>query len=360
MRRIRVGIIGASAGGGWGTLAHLPALKALPQQYEVTAVSTTRQESADATARRFEVPHAFSRAEALVSHPDVDLVVVSVKAPEHERLVRLATDAGKHVLCEWPLGTTTAQAAGLLKGAEAAGVRHVVGLQRRLAPGVRYVKDLIADGYVGRLRSVTLYGAIPMMGERRPAGHVYTADAANGANTLTIFTAHYLDTLRAMVGGFRDVSAVVARQFEHTTVIETGERLPVTSPDQVLIHGTLTSGAVASVHIESGKRSGGDIRLTFTGTEGDLVLDAGLAVSGTRGEGSALEPLPTPEKYLWLPRTGLGPEALDIGHLYVALARDWAEGTRLAPTFHDALALHRLLDTLVESSTTGRRLHWEG
>ncbi|NMO20293.1 Gfo/Idh/MocA family oxidoreductase [Pyxidicoccus fallax] len=355
MRRIRVGVIGASTRGGWATLTHLPALKALPP-YEVTAVSTTRRDSAEETARRFGVPHAFDRAEALVAHPEVDLVVVSVRGPEHERLVRAAVDAGKHVLCEWPAGTSTAQTAAMLARAESAGVRHVVGLQRRLAPGVRYLKDLVADGYVGRLRSATLRVAIPMMGAQRPAAAAYTADAANGVNTLTILAAHYLDTLLAVVGGIRDVSAVVARQFDHTVLVETGESVPVTSPDQVLLSGTLQSGAVLSAHIEAGKRSGGDVGITLTGTEGDLVLRGDLTVAGTRGEGTPLETLPTPEHYLWLPASGLSGEPLEVAHLYAAFARDLAEGTRLAPTFHDALELHRLLDTLVEASETGRRM----
>jgi len=46
-------------------IAHMPALKSLPQ-YAVTAVSTTRQSSANEAAKRFEVPHAFDHADALI------------------------------------------------------------------------------------------------------------------------------------------------------------------------------------------------------------------------------------------------------------------------------------------------------
>ena len=52
------GIIGASPNGGWGSMGHIPALQALPN-FEVTAVSTTRQESANETSKRFGIPHAF-------------------------------------------------------------------------------------------------------------------------------------------------------------------------------------------------------------------------------------------------------------------------------------------------------------
>lgn len=51
-KKLGVGIIGASPNGGWGSMGHIPALQALPN-FEVTAVSTTRQESADETSKRF-------------------------------------------------------------------------------------------------------------------------------------------------------------------------------------------------------------------------------------------------------------------------------------------------------------------
>ncbi|MFS8068383.1 MAG: Gfo/Idh/MocA family protein, partial [Byssovorax sp.] len=236
--RIRVGIIGASPGTSWAAATHLPILKALPG-YELTAVSTTKQATADEAARVFSVPHAFDNAQALVQHPDVDVVVVSVRTPEHDRLVRLALGARKHVICEWPLGVSLEQATALHALAASTGVRTAIGLQRRLAPGIRYLRDLLAEGYIGKVRSVRVHASAPQLGEHLNASAAYTADAANGANTLTIFTAHYLDTILAAVGDLRDVSAVVTRQFDQATIIETGQMIPVTAPDQVLLSGTL-------------------------------------------------------------------------------------------------------------------------
>ena len=57
--RIRVGIIGANVRNGWGRDAHVPALSALPE-FEITAVCTSRQETADETARHFGIPYAFA------------------------------------------------------------------------------------------------------------------------------------------------------------------------------------------------------------------------------------------------------------------------------------------------------------
>ena len=146
---IRVGIIGANPGRGWALTSHLPALQVLPG-FEVTAVATTRQESADETAKAFGIPHAFGDATELLSHPDVDVVSVCVKVPHHYEYVRAAIEAGKHVYCEWPLGANSEQASELAALAAARGVRHVVGLQGRKSPLVNFVRDLVAEGYVGR------------------------------------------------------------------------------------------------------------------------------------------------------------------------------------------------------------------
>ena len=81
-RKIRVGIVGANPSRGFASIAHIPALQALPD-FEISAVCTTRQDSADAAAKHYGVPLAFSNAEKLAQHPDVDLVAVSVKVPDH-------------------------------------------------------------------------------------------------------------------------------------------------------------------------------------------------------------------------------------------------------------------------------------
>lgn len=111
--------------GGWAAGSHLPALAGLAG-YEVTAVATTRQESADRVAADHGVPLAFAGAGPLVAHDEVDLVVVSVKAPEHAKVIRAALEAGKHVLSEWPLTVDPAEAAELAELASAAGVTHAV------------------------------------------------------------------------------------------------------------------------------------------------------------------------------------------------------------------------------------------
>lgn len=126
--KLRVGIVGASAGRGFASIAHIPALQALPQ-FETVAVCTTRQETAEAAAQHYGAKLAFDDPAQMAAHPEIDLVTVSVKVPDHFAPVMTAIDAGKHVYCEWPLGRNTDEAVCMLNAAERRRVRHAVGLQ---------------------------------------------------------------------------------------------------------------------------------------------------------------------------------------------------------------------------------------
>src|SRR5712692_3437568 len=117
-KRIRVGIIGANPDRGWAAQAHIPALKSLSDDFEITALSTSRRESADAASKLFGVPLAFDNHQDLVSSGAVDVVAVTVKVPHHLELATAALGAGKAGYCEWPLGNglKEAETAAIGKG----------------------------------------------------------------------------------------------------------------------------------------------------------------------------------------------------------------------------------------------------
>src|SRR5258705_4217825 len=146
-KRIRVGIIGANPDRGWAAQAHIPALTSLSDDFEITALSTTRRESADAASKLFGVPAAFDNHQELVNSPAVDVVAVTVKVPYHLELATAAIGAGKAVYCEWPLGNGLREAETLAALAKKKGVLAVAGLQARSAPAVAWVHDLIQQGY---------------------------------------------------------------------------------------------------------------------------------------------------------------------------------------------------------------------
>src|SRR6266404_1479267 len=110
--KIRLGFVGANVRATWASQSHLPALLASPD-VELTAVCTTRPESAEEARRTFGAQLAFHDVRAMVASPAIDAVAAVVRVPSHYEPTRAAIDAGKHVYTEWPLGRTTVEAEAL-------------------------------------------------------------------------------------------------------------------------------------------------------------------------------------------------------------------------------------------------------
>src|SRR6266700_1001632 len=155
--RLGVGIIGVSTVRGWAATAHIPALRALPND-EIRVLSAHNAEFARAAGEVFGVSAVFSDHEQLVTRPDIDVVAVTVKVPHHRALVSAALAAGKAVYCEWPLGRDLEDTRAMAALAAEHGLRTVVGLQARQAPAIEFVQQLLRDGYVGEVLSTTMVG----------------------------------------------------------------------------------------------------------------------------------------------------------------------------------------------------------
>src|SRR3954469_16513222 len=151
--RLRVGLIGAM--GRWGPRAHIPALQRLPQT-DLYALCTAHADTAQAAAEKYGVRRAYGDIAALVSDPQVEAALVAVRVPAHYALTKEALTAGKHVYCEWPLGANLAEAVELAALARKMNVRTMVGLQRRASPAYMRLRELVNEGYVGRVLSVNM------------------------------------------------------------------------------------------------------------------------------------------------------------------------------------------------------------
>jgi predicted dehydrogenase len=357
---IGVGIVGASPQSpGWATRAHLPALQAL-SEFSLEAVSTSRPESAAAARKAFGID-AFDNAQDLIAHPRVDLIVVSVKVPEHHQLVSAAIEAGKMVFCEWPLGRTSTEAADLARRARVAGVRTVVGLQASFAPAVRYLADLIADGYVGDVLSTSLVGSGTAWGAATTRRSAYLFDKGNGATVVTVAVAHAIDAVTAVLGEFAELSATTAVR-QRQVQVDDGSVLTATSPDQAAIQGTLQSGAVASIVFRGGASRAANLRWDITGSKGDLLVTssvgniqvADLAIQGGRGAEPSVRPLVIPASYFAHAPSAPAGFAANVTYLYSQFASDLRHGTRVAPDFARAVRLHGLLDAIQISAESGR------
>src|SRR2546426_9445506 len=311
-KRIRVGIIGASPDRGWAAQAHIPALRSLRDDFEITALSTTRRESADAAGKLFGVPAAFDNHQELVNSPTVDVVAVTVKVPHHLELATAALEAGKAVYCEWPLGNGLKEAETLAALAKQKGVLAVAGLQARAAPAVGYVRDLVRQGYVGDVLSTTLIGSGMGWGPTVEPYNVYMNDKKNGATLLAIALGHAADALCYCLGEVHELSATMTMRRQSFTIAGTGETRPMNADDQVCVAGLLEGGAALSIHYRGGRSRGPDLLWENNGTEGGLQVSADggqaqifeLTVRGGKGAQPSLEVLPLPPQYRVSPLHG--------------------------------------------------------
>jgi predicted dehydrogenase len=358
---IRVGMVGI---GNWAQHGHVRVLNLLPE-YELSALYSQRREAAEAAAAKFGFRHVVGSLDELVSHPAVDLVIVLTTAPQHEEAIRATISAGKEVYCEWPLTTSTATSEELVRLADAAGVRTMTGLHRRLAPHNRYLRDLLAEGYVGRLRSARLHVSMNYFQPRLPNALSWTVPPENFSSMVAIYVGHFLDMLFEAIGWPKSVSALAVNHFPKVTIIETGEEIETTNADEFVLAATLPGDAVVSAHFEGGKRNGSGVQLDITGTEGDIRITNASAfgdvgddyiVTGAHGDHLPLGPLPVPPKYDSLPQTGLPSAVMELAQNYAAFVRDVANGANTAPTFRDAVRMHKLIDAAMESSKTGCRV----
>ncbi len=359
MKRIRVGIIGANPDRGWAAQAHIPALRSLADDFEITALSTTRRESADAAGKLFGVAAAFDNHQELVNSPAVDVVAVTVKVPYHLELATAALEAGKAVYCEWPLGNGLNEAETLTALAKKQGVLAVAGLQARSAPAVAYVRDLVEQGYVGEILSTTLVGSGMGWGPTVEPFNAYLNEKNNGATMLSIAVGHTADALCYCLGEVRELSATTTMRRKTFAIAGNGQGKPMNAEDQVGVTGLLEGGAAFSIHYRGGVSRDTNLLWEINGTEGDLQLTATggqaqiweMDVRGGKGAQSSLEILPVPEKYRWAPPQAAGPST-NVAQAYAHFARDYREGTHLCPTL---VTRHRMLDAIETAALTGQR-----
>ena len=358
--KIRLGIIGANVHLGWARRSHMPAIVASPE-FELTAVCTTRMESAEEAKQKYGAKLAFDDYHKMLAHPDIDAVAVSLRVPSHYEPTVAAINAGKHVYVEWPLGRTTAEAQELTELAQAKGVRNMVGLQSRAAPAILYLKDLVESGYVGEVMSCHV-SRISDGNLERTADRTWQRDAELGANTLTISCGHTIDALRFVVGNFSHVSTVVSTQAKEWLDVDNKQMVDVTSPDNILVSGRLANGGVASVHIASNPWAGSGYRMEIYGREGTLVASSnesanhyGVVLQGAQG-GNDLAGLEIPAKYTnvleGMPRGA----AFNVGQMYYRFGESIRTGDPCHPDFATAVELHRFIDDIRKASDQGREV----
>jgi predicted dehydrogenase len=199
--KVQIGIIGA---GGITTGAHLPAFKELSGRCDVVAICDVQKETAQKVAAEAGIESVFSSHQEMLEKAKLDAVIVATPNRFHREPAIDALRAGKHVLCEKPLGIDGEDARQMCAAARDAGKLLQVGLQGRFFAPSQYLKEFIDEGGLG-----PIYYARAWALRRRkvPAWGVFIDKEKQGGGPLIDIGVHVLDLTMWLMGNPKPVSA---------------------------------------------------------------------------------------------------------------------------------------------------------
>jgi len=339
--------------------AHAHAYKTLfyvawppPLVPRLAVVAGRDEPSVRAAAERYGFDRAVTRWEDVVADPAVDLFDNCGPNHLHAEPTIAAVEAGKHVICEKPLGRDADESFGIWQAAEAAGVVHMCAFNYRFVPAIRLARELIAGGRLGKVlhvrgRYLQDWGATSEEQWR------FDRSLA-GSGALGDIGSHLVDLVRYLVG---EITAVTAstRTFQPERSVDDAFGA-VCELDQGAL-GTLEASRFAP-----GRKNG--LALEVNAEDGSLAFDLErpnelLVSEGGAGFRTTLvtEPEHPFGGWWWPPGHVIGWEHTfvhELEHLLGAIAGR----NEVAPhgaTFEDGYRAAEVCDAILRSSVAGAR-----
>jgi predicted dehydrogenase len=323
------GLVGAGNVARW---LYLPRLRRPYAPFRLKAVYDSDTEAARRAAEPLGAEVCAS-LEALTRRPDVEAVFVCTPVQFHREAVLAALAAGKHVLCEKPLGRSLEEARAMREAARHAGKMNMVDFSYRFRPDLHFVGQIIRSGMLGRIHH--LWGSISQgqwfTEDGRPSRE--RTDAApwkygpEGSVVLDLVP-HLLDLCRWWLGEIRQVQAWT-------------QRASASAAD-----GQAACGV--SLHFETGVVAQLLASRLATGHREQMLLDVSGSQGALRLDQRTLK-LWTADQPRWrtILMPAIGPDFLAAFH------RSVIDGTESAPTFEDGVKNNEAIDGVLLSARSG-------
>ncbi len=357
IREIGVGMVGYAFMG----KAHSSAFQRIasmtwppPLRPRLVAIAGRNGEAVAEAARRYGYERWTTDWRDVVADPEIGLVSNGGPNSLHAEPTIAAAEAGKHVLCEKPLGRTADESHEIWRRVAATGVKHLCAFNYRFVPAVRLAREMIEAGEIGEIRHfrgryLQDWGDDPTLDTWR-----FHADEA-GSGAIGDLGAHVVDLARFLVGEIESVSAVV-RTFLPGREVD----------DAVEAAVEFESGAVGTIEATRfalGQRNG--LQWEVNGAKGSLGFDLHrlnelqvFRADGDRARGFTTVPVSEADHpfwgWWWPPGHMIGwAETFvhEIHHLLEAIA----SGGDVAPygaTFEDGYRAAEVCDAFVRSSAS--------
>ncbi|HEY3107910.1 MAG TPA: Gfo/Idh/MocA family oxidoreductase [Chloroflexota bacterium] len=235
--------------------AHTNAFKKLayifwppPALPRLVAIAGRNREAVQEAARRYGYERVYTDWRDLIKDPEVQLFDNGAPNNEHAEPCIAAAEAGKHIICEKPLGRTAAESKRMLDAVKKAGVKHACAFNYRFVPAIQVARNLIQQGKLGRIyhfRATYLQEWI--LDPNFPAVWRLKKDVA-GSGVLGDLGAHIIDLARYLVGEPKAVNGL-ARTFigERPSADDPSKREKVDVDDAFVSMFDFQNGAIGTL-----------------------------------------------------------------------------------------------------------------
>jgi len=195
--RVRIGLIGSS---GWAEGMYVSALANDPR-VEFVGVAARNQQRLDELAGKWNIANNFTDAHELIAS-DIDGLIIATPDSSHFEYTLAALAAGKHVLCEKPMGLTARQTSKMKDAAQASGLVNMVMFTFRYLPALQELRKQVAE-----LDQITDARVEFRSGFARNTDYIWRLDPAHGSGVVGDIGSHVFDLATWMLGDLRILSA---------------------------------------------------------------------------------------------------------------------------------------------------------
>ncbi|CAG7643779.1 Gfo/Idh/MocA family protein [Paenibacillus allorhizosphaerae] len=258
MNKLKVGMISFAHG---HAHSYLRGLMALPQ-VEVIAIADSEKSRVEKVVEKNGLTY-YEDYRDLLARPDIEVVVICSENAFHARHTIDSALAGKHVICEKPLGITVSEMERMIAACEENGVQLFTAFPCRYLAAVVNAKKAVDRGEIGDILAIkgTNRGTMP--------GSWFVEPELSGGGALLDHTVHVMDLMNWFTGSkVTEVYAYAATLFHENLKVD----------DAGMIHVKFESGAVGVLDTSWSRPKAfptwGDVTMEIVGTKGTISVDS--------------------------------------------------------------------------------------
>jgi predicted dehydrogenase len=355
---VRMAIVGAGAVSDYH---HVPGIRLDPRA-ELVAVCDASEQLLAQRRGDWQVEKTTTDYQRLCEDPEVDAIIIATPNFTHVPIAVAAAQAGKHVMCEKPLGLNADQVRHMYRAANEASIVHMTAFTYRFAPSMRYLKQLVQTGALGTPRHFRSQRFLDL--PETSWGWRQYKDKA-GAGDLFDMTIHRIDFAIDLLGPIRRITGAVARFAERDQTAEGASCAPSEVDDWSSMIGEFANGAVGvwegtTLAKGYGLNGFGHEWAEVNGSEGSAVYrlhEPNVLLLGKTGQD--LAPVQVPEEFLVPPGSPRDPREgepatvfrYDLVWEFVSAI---TEERPAVPSFREGLVAQAIADAVLESHATRR------